>query len=95
VSKVTVAPLAYVHVLLSALSVPISVLAGRQLWAAAAVVFQQLSLESHAQSSVPPGPPPELPPVPELDELHAAARTAIKGTTLVVENALMNPPPHT
>jgi hypothetical protein len=39
--NVTTSPLAYVQVLPSALSVPISLEAGRQLAAAAAVVFQQ------------------------------------------------------
>jgi len=41
---VTTSPLANVQVLRSALSVPISDEAGRQLVAAVAVVFQQLSL---------------------------------------------------
>ena len=42
--NVTTVPLAYVQVFPSALSVPTSDSAGRQLAADAAVVFQQLSL---------------------------------------------------
>ena len=49
-SKLTTAPLGYVQLFISALSVPNSPFAGRQLSARASVVFQQLFPASQAQS---------------------------------------------
>src|SRR5262245_42308110 len=59
VANVTTTPLAYVHVLLSALRTPDSVVGGRQDVAGANVDCQQLAEpSSHAQSSIPTSPPP-------------------------------------
>ncbi len=60
--------------LLSALKVPFSDGGGRQLTAGLAVVFQQLSPASQAQSSVPDGPAPAEPPqlIPTATNIHAA-----------------------
>src|SRR5262249_20995889 len=78
-SKDIVLPAVNVHVRLSALRVPVSLAGGRQLTAAAAVVFQQLLLASQAQSRSPPLEP------------HAASNAAapIEAIHLVIGIARM------
>jgi hypothetical protein len=81
-SNVTTAPLAYVHVLPSALVVPCSPGGGTQRAAAAAVDFQQLSaLMMYAQSSNPSG-------VDERADREEQASTASAKTTTDVREAM-------
>jgi hypothetical protein len=73
---------------LSALKVPEVVELGRQVLAALAVVFQQLSLASQAQSSADDGPP--LP-----DEQLADSVPSTKATPPIhVDDALRMPTPY-
>ena len=72
-SNVTTAPLVYVQVFMSALSVPVSLRAGRQLSADASVDFQQLFPASQAQSRLPGGGPP---PSPLLEQAGTPSETA-------------------